>query len=376
MAEDLAPAATRRLSLEDKFASTGRRPSGFDYLRIILALCVISWHAFPISYGGRALLSIAANHWVMAPIDSIVPMFFALGGFLVPASLARSKSVLTFLALRFIRIQPALIMEIVLSALVIGPLLTTVPLKQYFASHEFFGYFLNVVGFMHYTLPGVFQHTPSRHVVNAQLWTIPWEYKVYLLLALYGALGIARNRWLVLATAIAGCALVTARGLVYVGPLTDPFASLMAYRLVLCFLLGVSLYNFRDEVPWNKWLFAGCLAVQAVLLGSGGVWSLMASFPIAYVTIFLGLTDPPRLWLVRGRDFSYGVYLYGYAVQQAVADLLPWAHHWYLNLALSLPVIGALAAFSWFFVEKPAQKLRRYLPGEGPNAQAAVAPAE
>lgn len=349
-------------SLEARLAAAGRRPSGFDYLRVILALCVIIWHAFPLSYGGRAILHALPSRWILVPVDSVVPMFFAIGGFLVPGSLERSRSVLTFMALRLIRIVPALVVETILSAVVIGPLLTVVSLAVYFSSHEFFGYFLNIVAFIHYTLPGVFLHTPSRHFVNAQLWTIPWEYKSYIMLALFGALGIARNRWLVLAAAVGGLVVVSAWGLHYRGPIADPFSSLMGYRLLISFLAGVSLYNFREEIPWNGWLFAGCVVAQGVLIGLGGICGLLASFPIAYVTVFLGLTNAPRLAIVRGNDFSYGVYLYGYVVQQAMMDVLPWAHHWYLNLVVSLPVIAALAAFSWFVVEKPAQRLKRLLP--------------
>jgi peptidoglycan/LPS O-acetylase OafA/YrhL len=55
-------------------------------------------------------------------------MFFALSGFLVAGSPERSKTLLTFLGLRAIRIYPALGVEVVLSALLIGTAVTTLPL--------------------------------------------------------------------------------------------------------------------------------------------------------------------------------------------------------------------------------------------------------
>ena len=101
-------------------------------------------------------------------------MFFALSGFLVASSLERCKTLFTFLGLRAIRILPALAVEIFISALIIGPLFTTEPAKAYFAAPEFHDYFLNILGDIHYHLPGVFAANPSD-AVNGQLWTVPYE---------------------------------------------------------------------------------------------------------------------------------------------------------------------------------------------------------
>jgi peptidoglycan/LPS O-acetylase OafA/YrhL len=64
-------------------------------------------------------------------------MFFALSGFLVTGSAIRTRSVRTFLTFRFLRIFPALATEVTLSAVILGPLLTTLPLKDYVSDHHF-----------------------------------------------------------------------------------------------------------------------------------------------------------------------------------------------------------------------------------------------
>ena len=46
--------------------------------------------------------------------------------------------------------------------------------------------------------------------------------------------------------------------------------------------------------------------------------------PVAYATVCLGLMNPSRKML-RGADYSYGIYLYGFAVQQTVMHYLPMA---------------------------------------------------
>lgn len=84
--------------------------------------------------------------------------------------------------------------------------------------------------------------------------------------------------------------------------------------------------------------------------------------PATYMTVYLGLLNPPKLAYVFNGDYSYGIYLYGFPVQQAFASLGSWTHHWYLNLVVSLPVTFVVAYFSWRFVEKPTLALRRYLP--------------
>ena len=86
------------ISLEDKLVEAKGRPSGFDYMRLILAISVVSFHAIIISYGGATLISVWASHWRIA-LALILPMFFSLSGFLVAGSLERSKTLITFLGL-------------------------------------------------------------------------------------------------------------------------------------------------------------------------------------------------------------------------------------------------------------------------------------
>jgi peptidoglycan/LPS O-acetylase OafA/YrhL len=70
--------------------------------------------------------------------------------------------------------------------------------------------------------------------------------------------------------------------------------------------------------------------------------------------------NPSRRWL-RGADYSYGIYLYGFSVQQTVVYMLPAARLWYVNALVSLPLVVLVAAFSWHVVEKPANRLRPWL---------------
>jgi peptidoglycan/LPS O-acetylase OafA/YrhL len=67
-------------------------------------------------------------------------------------------------------------------------------------------------------------------------------------------------------------------------------------------------------------------------------------------------------------DYSYGIYLYGFPVQQTVAYLFPASREWYLNALFSLPVIIALAALSWHIIERPSLSLKKVLQGRRAKA--------
>lgn len=131
----------RSATIADKLSESGGRPSGFDYLRLGLALSVFVDHCFilPMTQNGLSQLT---NVWFRPILAAIVPMFFALSGFLVTGSLERSKTMVTFLSLRVLRIAPALATEITVSAIILGAIFTELPLKTYFSSEGFGNIFL------------------------------------------------------------------------------------------------------------------------------------------------------------------------------------------------------------------------------------------
>jgi len=337
---------------------TDGRPSGFDYLRLTLSTLVVLLHTVSISQGKMA----DAIFWdtPLRPLYQIaMPMFFALSGFLVAGSLERCKTIFKFLCLRAIRIYPALCVEVLLSAFILGPLLTNHSLSAYFLNKEFFSYMLNVTGDIHYTLPGVFEHNPSPSTVNGQLWTIPFELGCYVSLTVLSFLGIIRDRRIGLfAIPVATAALILARLVKYGGHFPSLAASFPGSLLVISFLSGVTIFLYRDIVTWRFRYFALSALAACALLGIIPDRAFLSPVPIAYTTVYLGLTNYKRLGFLRHADLSYGIFLYGYAVQQAVAGVFPWSREWYLNFLIAFPVILIVAGLSWHFVEKPTLELK------------------
>jgi peptidoglycan/LPS O-acetylase OafA/YrhL len=350
-----------KVSLSRRLDDTQGRPTGFDYMRIALAVGVVAWHSIGTSYGPQGENAVLAS--VFRPIPAtIVPAFFALSGFLVAGSLLRTKTLGMFLGLRAIRIFPALIVEVVLSAILLGAVLTTLPLAEYFGSTTFWRYFLNIPGHIQYRLPGVFLSNPQPETVNGQLWTVPFELYCYIGIAVLAVLGLHRRPRL-FALATAGLALFGAFHWFrkHGWSLENPLTGMPGYTLVICFLVGALIYLERDRIPWSRPLFYACGTASIVLLSFPPLGDVLAIAPLSYCTVYLGLCNPRKAAVLHGADYSYGLFLYGYAIQQAIMSFGPPVQHWYWNILLALPIATGVAALSWHWVEKPALQNRKHL---------------
>ena len=341
-------------TLQTQLEAVQNRPTGFDYLRLTLAISVIVWHSVLICYGPSAEI----YFWTGPPrplIGFLLPAFFALSGFLVAGSLERNK-IPEFLSLRIMRIFPALAVEVFISALIIGPLLTTAPWRNYFSSYEFYNYFLNMIGDIHYFLPGVFNNNPTPDYVNAQLWTIPFELYCYLILTVLALIGIARTIiWLFVLTF--GSVLVMT-ALPQFGLIDLPPYGPLSLSLILSFLFGVSLYAMRGHVAFSRPLFL--ISVSAYWVFSMNQnFVYLSALPLAYVTIFLGLQNPPKTLFIRGADYSYGVYLYGFPLQQTISCLFPSLRIWYVNAIGGVALALVAAYLSWTLVESRVLSRRK-----------------
>lgn len=343
------------LTLGQQFARANYRPAGFDYERITLALAVIAWHTIVVCYGPIVEKQIWVSPWrPMAYF--IVPSFFALSGFLVGGSLERND-LPSFITLRAMRIFPALAAEVVISALVIGPLVTSLPLRTYFTSRGFFTYFLNIIGDIHYVLPGVFLSNPSGGWVNLQLWTVPLELESYLAISLLSLLALHKRPRLLLVILTAIClAYMAWQSVTGRYPPFDvrPPGSIA----VLAFLFGVSLNGLRNQIVFSWTLFVASVLIAWVSV-SFQATAYLGPLPIAYATVFLGLQNPERNVIVAGADYSYGMYLYGFPIQQLIVYFAPWSRVWYINLIASVLVSGLCAAFSWHVIESKVLARRK-----------------
>jgi peptidoglycan/LPS O-acetylase OafA/YrhL len=102
-------------------------------------------------------------------------VFFAISSFLVTQSFEQTANPLHFLGKRALRIFPGLLVATLVSAFVLGPLVTTLPLPAYLSRPEPYQYVVGntLLDQTVHELPGVrFADNPVGLEINGSLWTL------------------------------------------------------------------------------------------------------------------------------------------------------------------------------------------------------------
>ncbi len=344
---------------------------GFNFLRLALALTIVFYHVLTADgYYGTAHGPVL---WFFE--YSLVPMFFALSGFLITAS-AQRLDLANFLLNRALRIVPALAVDILICAFIIGPAVTTLPLGEYFTDAGFLAYLMNIIGMVQLQLPGVFTSNPIQQV-NGALWTIPWEITCYIIMAFMMITGVVRRQTatflLLAAFLIAGLAIehfVPVRPGVGYGLHT--LFVIRGAQLITAFLCGVLAYQFRGRIPMSRALFSISVAVALIAMivldtrATESVANRLILIPVlTYITIYAGLSRLPLPKILGRGDYSYGVYLYHVPFIQLSIFLAPSLFVGTIPgvvmlTAVTIGVVLCVAAVSWHVVEKPVLSLRRF----------------
>jgi len=343
-------------------AAASRR-NNFDAIRLAAALAVLwdhqhvlmglpgpkAWHN---SYGGLA-----------------VAVFFAISGYLVAKSWLNDPNLLRFAWRRALRIWPGLVVAVLLSVFVLGPIATQLPVADYLRHPQTWAYLKTLSLDVQFDLPGVFASNLS-HSVNGSLWTIPIEVKCYIALAVLGLLGL----WRYSATSLFVLAVLLAYFAHRYAPSVKPpheWSYSLQYAVV--FVIGMVFASFERfwlRQPWRAVLLVVPLLIalswlQPVWRGQAPVWALGCA------AIIIGTASWPVLRDVgRFGDCSYGAYIYAFPVQQSVLWLLgPHFSNFWLATGLSLVLTLLLAWASWHLIEQPALRLKPRNPSSTRPAQ-------
>ena len=342
--------------------TTESRANNLDLLRFLLACVVIHSHSFMLSGHEYTGLRAKLLHLQFGGGGFAVDFFFMLSGFLIANSWLHSRGLLDYLKRRTLRIYPGFIVCLALCVFVVGPL-AGADLRTYFHAGQTYTFFrpliLGPVG----SLPGVFTHNPWPGDVNIPIWTIRFEFLCYLLLAALGGLGLLRHRTVILGIMLAalGAFAIQMHGRAEMDVIQIPVFGAIEQipRFVAFFMAGTAFYLYRDRIPQS-----GMLAV-ASLIGLAASIKLHAFQPGlvlfgTYLIFYVGFHPAIRFHrFARHGDFSYGMYLYGFPVQQLLVRHVSAARHPLVLTAMSLSGALALAFLSWHLVEKPFLKLKK-----------------
>lgn len=337
--------------------------NNFDLLRLCAALAVMFGHSFWIQPAHGRVEPILKHTGLEYSGSLAVYTFFLISGILVSSSFDRQKSVPRFVSLRLARIYPALIACVFLTAFVLYPVVSTVGFGAALTGHDARSYFTTnawLFSGIQWTLPGIFETAPIKSVVNGSLWTLPIELKCYVLVLLAGVLGCLRSklRFAAFFAAAAGAftyLVMHGSGEEWLRALINKPTGYSFYAAPF-FLLGMLLYTFRERISVSWGVGVLLLIVYACVRTSA------AAAPVFYVTfvyVLLLLASSPALRFARPKhDYSYGVYLWAFPVQQVVASRYPGMDN-LLSLLISVPAVLIIAAASWHFVESPCLTFAR-----------------
>ncbi|UNG20410.1 acyltransferase family protein [Stutzerimonas zhaodongensis] len=338
-------------------ASVQRDENNFDFLRFFAASAVVIGHCYWLS-GLGAVEPVRLFTGSMDTADIAVNLFFVMSGFLIAASWIHSRSSLDFAGKRALRIFPALAVSTLFTAFIVGPLATELSLSEYLLNSQTVRYLTNVALFTQFHLPGVFTENPFPETVNGSVWTLPYEVLMYTMLLLLGLLKLF-GRIAVLAVPIA-LMFIHFHLVPNLGLESDMLRKVT--RLGMFFFLGSALYLYRKILPWN-WKIAVVLLTLSLMSARTEWWFLVHVLTLPYLTIYLAHLKIPRLSRFgRYGDFSYGIYIFSFPVQQLLMHWLDPHLSLPAFMAISLAASIAIAALSWHLIESPALRLKRFLP--------------
>ncbi len=325
------------------------RVNNLNFIRLVAALMVIVSHCYSVVLGGDAgsyLQKFTGDRLSSGGVS--VGVFFLFGGFLIARSCEHYPEARKFFSARILRLFPELLFVVILTAFVLGPMLSTLSPAEYFTNPQTYKYLLNGALIMVHQLPGVFTNNPSGDVVNAALWTLPAEFVCYILCFIsYKLTKFDKKKFLLLSVPVYVLAAVY---YVKFSPL-----QLSAVRAVLLFYLGVLIWVFRDQVTISPVLGLASIILWFVMVFHGiDNLAMLTVFPVACFCLAYGMGNHFSTFGTK-YELSYGIYLWAYPIQQALVQFFP-AWHPYVN-ALVAALLATCGAFvNHYVVTEPLGK--------------------
>ena len=362
-----------QLYVEPLFGRSFRKYNNLDFIRFVLAILVIYCHCHVIYFGTEETVE---PLWVLSNRQMslgtlAVNFFFVVSGFLIYQSWENSPTLLAFLKKRVLRIYPAFAVVSLLCVFVVGPFSTSDFFQpwgywtSYYAKIDYSKLIINILLLKETQVPWSFINLPMHNVINGSLWTIRYEFVCYLLVGFLGAAGLLKRKWFAWALFLVACGLYSMQEWYHIWLYNWQETSILGKpdfypRFTMYFVCGILFYQNRKTIPRLRSLFF--LSIFICLLSACYFKGLMYTLPSfgAYALFYIAFSRQVRLYRwARFGDFSYGIYLYAWPLQQLLLLFFePSMNVW--NLFSMATLVSVLMAFlSWNLVEKPFLQLKQ-----------------
>ncbi|MFW0109348.1 acyltransferase family protein [Rothia sp. P13129] len=336
------------------------RRNSLNFIRLVLAAIVIVGHAPLQLYGDSNITDI----WVRK-VNSLgsyaVMMFFVISGYLILAS-TRHGNLKSYAWRRFLRIYPAYWGMLLFIAFIAAPLSS---LLGYFPSNGW-----EVSQSVRYLISNFTIVSPSYvadiagspagvgvpGVWNGPIWTLKYEVVLYVVLIPFGFLSFIKNKQRLYVTIFAMFSAIFA-AYSYLADFVFPGFNNLPH-LMSFFFMGSLFYVWGDKIIVKREMSILCAILSIVIfLLNSELPNLLLQPLFAYAILTLGVvlkTD-----FAQKNDISYGLYIYGWPVQQVLLMVGFSTLSWPINALVTCVVAVALASVSWFLIERPALSLKR-----------------
>jgi len=336
--------------------------NNFDFLRLLCALFVITTHSFALS---GFCFQCDWLYWASGEYINLSHLglngLFAISGYLIFQSLVRSRQLIDFYWKRVLRVFPGLFVVLLLTIL-LAPFVYENKSVTFLNNRWVWTYIPSNLSLyrMQLGIDGIFDDNPYKNVINGSLWTIPYEFVMYMCVSCL--IFFRHNRKTMLVLLVAAFLLVLCGHLVFreklamyqFGILNGGFLSDIGIYFILGAILSaakIETLKYRNlllVISCTTWVLAIALRLPSLVY----VISSSLSF------VLLGLKSTPWIRDTRGKlgDLSYGIYIYGFPVQQTLEHYFSLE---YLPLIICTVVIAfPLAYLSWHFIEAPMLRLK------------------
>jgi peptidoglycan/LPS O-acetylase OafA/YrhL len=343
------PESTQRRTLGQAFDP---RANALNAWRLGLALAVIVWHSWVLT--GHRSPPFPIHQFAT---QDFVDGFFAISGFLIPASWLGNPRLRDYVLARGLRILPGMWVCLVVTAFVIAPIGVAIQggsAAKLLTSGGPLGFVVrnSAVAYVQFDIAGTPTGIPVPGVWNGSLWTLQYEVLLYIAVAVLGLVGLLGRRWLF----PAAFTLILVWSVLDPDPFDGGTVAERIARLAVMFAAGGLMHRFRDLIParWSLVAVSAAIVLAANFLPD---YRPVAAIPLAYVVIVSGALIHNKRMNLR-TDLSYGTYVYACPIQQALVIAGLGTLNPLVFAIVATLVTLPFAAMSWFLVEKPAMRLK------------------
>jgi peptidoglycan/LPS O-acetylase OafA/YrhL len=342
--------------------------NNFHFIRFLAASLVIVGHVYPLN-GRQDII----EQWSLGLFPSghiAVCIFFVISGYCVLHSRIHSPSSFSYLMKRVLRVFPGLLIALVFTAFIVGAFTTDLSFSDYLINGKTYLFFDNLKLYpsTHVTLPGVFEQN-IHSGANGSLWTLAYEFTMYIFVVVAVFLFRSKWQWFLLAFCVFFGAFCIYFEFLQ-GNRILPILHLDLFHLIdfgIYFALGMIFYVYRHLIVLNgRWALAAFGAWMLIyLIADAGYLPLAAImwvryFSLSYIVMYLAFIKGPLNHFGDRGDYSYGIYIYAYPIQQMIISF--WGNEMspFQQILLAFTLVLPLAWFSWHIIEKPALKFKLY----------------